>query len=195
MSLWDEIPHSSECWASVHTPCTAIMHSLESILILTTGGTIDKVYFDARSTYSVGDPQITEILQIVGVTCPYTIGTLMAKDSMDLTPQDRNVIKRRVQQADEHRVLITHGTDTMIETARHLSDIPEKTIVLVGALMPARFKFTDAEFNIGFALAAVQALPYGAYLAMNGRIFHPFQVRKSFERNRFEKTETGVAKD
>ena len=163
------------------------MDHQEPILILTTGGTIDKIYFDARSAYSVGDPQITEILRVVGVTCPYTIDTLMAKDSMDLTPEDRDTIKRRIQRSAEHRILITHGTDTMVKTARHLTSIPEKTIVLVGALMPARFKFTDAEFNIGFALAAVQALPYGAYLAMNGRIFHPGQVRKNFDQNRFEK--------
>ncbi len=162
------------------------MNNQKPILILTTGGTIDKVYFDARSTYSVGDPQITEILRIVGVTCPYTIDTLMAKDSMDLSSADRDIIKRRIKQATERRILITHGTDTMVETALHLGHVSDKTIVLVGALMPARFKFTDAEFNIGFALAAVQALPPGTYVAMNGQIFHPTQTRKNFELNRFE---------
>ena len=162
------------------------MDGLEPILILTTGGTIDKVYFDARSAYSVGDPQITEILRVVGVTHPYEVLTLMAKDSMELTLEDRDAIKRRVQEAPQHRILITHGTDTMITTAQHLSDVSDKTIVLVGALMPARFKFTDAEFNIGFAMAAVQALPSGTYLAMNGRIFHPDQVQKNFDANRFE---------
>ena len=165
------------------------MNSQEPILILTTGGTIDKVYFDARGTYSVGDPQITEILRVVGVTCPHNTETLMAKDSMDLTPEDRDTIKRRIQQAFEHRILITHGTDTMVETARHLGDVPDKTIVLVGALKPARFKFTDAEFNIGFALAAVQALSYGTYLAMNGQIFHPAKTRKNVDKNRFERLE------
>jgi len=156
------------------------------ILILTTGGTIDKVYFDARSTYSVGDPQITEILHVVGFACPYKIDTLMAKDSLDLTPTDRKAIKQRVLEASQRRILITHGTDTMVETALHLEDIPDKTVVLVGALMPARFKFTDAEFNIGFALAAVQVLRPGTYLAMNGQIFHPTLVRKNFDANRFE---------
>ncbi len=162
------------------------MDHREPILILTTGGTIDKIYFDANSAYSVGDPQITEILRIVGVTCPYRIDTLLAKDSMDLTPEDRDLIRSRVLAASEHRILITHGTDTMIATAHHLSDAPDKTIVLVGALMPARFKFSDAEFNIGFALAAVQALPRGAYIAMNGQIFRPPFVRKNFDKNRFE---------
>ncbi len=156
------------------------------VLILTTGGTIDKTYFDARSEYSVGDPQITDILRSVGATYPYVVATLMAKDSMDLSPEDRDTIRHRVHQADERRILITHGTDTMVETALHLGRVPDKTVVLVGALLPARFKHTDAEFNIGFALAATQVLPPGTYLAMNGQVFRPEEVCKNFERNRFE---------
>ena len=162
------------------------MDSTEPILILTTGGTIDKIYFDARSAYSVGAPQITDILQVVGITFPYTIETLLAKDSMELTPEDRDTIRNRILKSDERQILITHGTDTMRDTARHLQDIDAKTIVLVGALMPARFKFSDAEFNIGFAMAAVQALDPGTYLAMNGRIFDPAHVRKNFDENCFE---------
>ena len=163
-----------------------VMAEPESVLILTTGGTIDKVYFDARSTYSIGEPQITEILQIVGLADRYQITTLMAKDSLELTPADRDQIKCQVLSAPQRRILITHGTDTMVETAQHLGDIPHKTIVLVGSLMPARFKFTDAEFNIGFALAAAKILPVGTFIAMNGQIFHPPMVRKNFDRNRFE---------
>ena len=157
-----------------------------SVQIFTTGGTIDKVYFDAKSEYEVGEPQIVEILKQVGVTFDYEVETLFQKDSLDLTDDDRAEIVRRVRDSPLHRVLITHGTDTMIETAQALQSIGGKTIVLVGSLTPARFKTTDAEFNIGFALAAVQALPPGVYIAMNGQVFDPDRVRKNRGQNRFE---------
>ncbi len=156
------------------------------VKIFTTGGTIDKVYFDAKSTYEVGDPQIVDILREANVTIDWELETLFRKDSLDLTDEDRAVIVEKVRQESCLRILITHGTDTMIETAKALQGIPGKTIVLVGSLSPARFKSSDAEFNIGFALAAVQTLPTGVYIAMNGRIFHPDRVRKNREANRFE---------
>ncbi len=156
------------------------------IQIFTTGGTIDKVYFDARSNYEVGEPQIVEILKMVNTAVDYRCETLFRKDSLDLTDADRAFIAERVRQTPCRHVLITHGTDTMVHTAQGLRDIPDKTIVLVGSLTPARFKHTDAEFNIGFALGAVQALPPGVYLAMNGCIFDPEHVRKNREQNRFE---------
>ncbi|ACY47554.1 asparaginase domain-containing protein [Rhodothermus marinus] len=156
------------------------------VKIFTTGGTIDKVYFDAKSTYEVGDPQIVDILREANVTIDWELETLFRKDSLDLTDEDRAVIVEKVRQEPCPRILITHGTDTMIETAKALQGIPGKTIVLVGSLSPARFKSSDAEFNIGFALAAVQTLPPGVYIAMNGRIFHPDRVRKNREANRFE---------
>jgi len=156
------------------------------VKIFTTGGTIDKVYFDAQSTYEVGDPQIVDILREANVTIDWELETLFRKDSLDLTDEDRAVIVEKVRQESCPRILITHGTDTMIETAKALQGIPGKTIVLVGSLSPARFKSSDAEFNIGFALAAVQTLPSGVYIAMNGRIFHPDRVRKNREANRFE---------
>ncbi|SHK55235.1 asparaginase domain-containing protein [Rhodothermus profundi] len=156
------------------------------VKIFTTGGTIDKVYFDAKSTYEVGDPQIVDILREANVTINWELETLFRKDSLELTEADRAVIAEKVQQASCPRILITHGTDTMIETAKALQGIPGKTIVLVGSLSPARFKSSDAAFNIGFALAAVQTLPPGVYIAMNGRIFHPDRVRKNREANRFE---------
>ncbi|WP_029933259.1 asparaginase domain-containing protein [Rhodothermus marinus] len=156
------------------------------VKIFTTGGTIDKVYFDAKSTYEVGDPQIVDILREANVTIDWELETLFRKDSLDLTDEDRAVIVEKVRRESCPRILITHGTDTMIETAKALQGIPGKTIVLVGSLSPARFKSSDAEFNIGFALAAVQTLPPGVYIAMNGRIFHPDRVRKNREANRFE---------
>ena len=156
------------------------------IHILTTGGTIDKVYFDARSDFEVGDPQIDEILRRAGVAVPYAVETLMRKDSLDLTDEDRATIADRVHACACPRIILTHGTDTMTDTARALGDVGDKTVVLVGSLSPARFKGTDAEFNIGFAVAAVQTLPPGVYVAMNGRVFEAAKVHKNREANRFE---------
>ncbi|HLT45890.1 MAG TPA: asparaginase domain-containing protein [Rubricoccaceae bacterium] len=160
------------------------------VQIFTTGGTIDKVYFDARSEYEVGEPQVTEILRAAGVAFTYAVEALMQKDSLDLTDADRAFIAERVARAEADRVILTHGTDTMVETAKAVAEAlgpaPSKTVVLVGSLTPARFKATDAEFNVGFAAAAVQTLPPGVYVTMNGCVFRPEAVRKNRERNRFE---------
>ena len=158
-----------------------------NIQIFTTGGTIDKVYFDAQSDFQVGEPQVVEILKGANVTVAYAVEMLFRKDSLDLTDADRALLAERVRQTPCRHVLITHGTDTMVQTAQSLGEIPDKTIVLVGSLMPARFKHTAAEFNIGFALAAVQALAAGVYIAMNGCLFDPEKVRKNREMNQFEK--------
>lgn len=156
------------------------------IKIFTTGGTIDKVYFDAKSEFSVGDPQISRILQDAGVSVPYAIERLFSKDSLEITEEDRALILERVSQESISHILITHGTDTMVETARVLEQVPGKVIVLVGSLSPARFKNSDAEFNIGFAFAAVQAMPAGVYIAMNGRIFPSGSVQKNRALNCFQ---------
>lgn len=159
------------------------------IQIFTTGGTIDKVYFDAKSDFEVGDPQIAKILQESGVTVPYSVETLMRKDSIDLTDDDRALIAEQIQSCDCPRIIVTHGTDTMAVTARSLGDVGDKTVVFVGSLSPARFKGTDAEFNIGFAVGSVQTLPPGVYVAMNGRVFEASQVKKNRTANRFEGAE------
>lgn len=156
------------------------------IQIFTTGGTIDKTYFDAKSEYEVGEPQILEILREANVTVAYEVETLLRKDSLDLTDEDRDLIRTRVARATCPRILITHGTDTMVLTAQALQEVEDKTIVLVGSLSPAQFKDSDAAFNIGFSVAAVQALPPGVYIAMNGRLFDPAHVRKNRARNQFE---------
>ncbi len=161
----------------------------DRILILTTGGTIDKLYFDALSRYEVGRPQIAEILTEVNVRFEWSVTSLFQKDSLDLTDEDRTAILEHVERARERRILITHGTDTMVETARVLSSVEGKTMVLVGSLSPSRFKGSDAEFNVGFALAAVQLLAPGAYIAMNGLIFRHDEVQKNREANRFETSE------
>ena len=156
------------------------------IMIFTVGGTIDKVYFDQKSEYQVGDPGVTQILREANITVDHEWESIMRKDSLDLTEDDRRIIAENIRFDNNERVLVTHGTDTMMETARFLQQIPEKTIVLTGAMSPARFKESDAPFNIGFAMAAVQLLPSGVYLAMNGRIFTPDRVVKNRERNCFE---------
>ncbi|NNF58444.1 MAG: asparaginase [Rhodothermaceae bacterium] len=164
------------------------------VQIFTTGGTIDKIYFDAKSDYQIGDPQIVEILRTAGVSFSYECETLMHKDSLDLTDEDRALIARRVVEAEADRVILTHGTDSMVHTAKTVLEAlgphPIKTVVLVGSLAPARFRTTDAEFNIGFAAAAVQALSPGVYITMNGGVFRPHEARKNRELNRFEAVPT-----
>lgn len=150
------------------------------------GGTIDKVYFDQKSTYKVGEPGVYEILHEANVTFEYECESIMHKDSLDMTKKDRQLVYNRIK-ADENRyIIVTHGTDTMVETAKVLRKIKDKVIVLTGSMQPARFKASDAEFNIGTAVAAVQVMPDGVYIAMNGRIFEPEKVVKNWEQNRFE---------
>ena len=159
---------------------------MDNLLIVTTGGTIDKVYFDAKSDYQVGDPQIGRMLQDLGVAFRFHVIPLLRKDSLFVDDSDRQLLRATIAAQDETCVLVTHGTDSMVETARVLAGIEGKTIVLTGALSPARFEGSDAEFNIGCAVGAVQSLPPGAYIAMNGRIWDPLKVRKNVDANRFE---------
>ena len=159
---------------------------MEDLLIVTTGGTIDKVYFDAKSDYQVGDPQIGKILGELGVAFRFHVIPLLRKDSLFIDDGDRELMRATIAAQAERCVLVTHGTDSMVETAKVLARVPDKTIVLTGALNPARFEGSDAEFNIGCAVGAVQSLPAGVYIAMNGRIWDPAQVRKNVDANRFE---------
>lgn len=159
---------------------------MENISILAVGGTIDKIYFDAKSEYEVGPPNIEKVLAEFTLSIDYTVTSLMRKDSLDLNDEDRTMIVRAVALAPTSRVLITHGTDTMILTAKALRAVSGKTVVLTGALEPALFKTSDAVFNIGCALGAVQALGPGVYIAMNGRIFPEGTVRKNLTLNKFE---------
>lgn len=156
------------------------------IKVITTGGTIDKIYFDQKSEFQIGDPQITEVLKGANVSLDYEVVSLLKKDSLDLTDADRNLIHDAVRADSARFFVITHGTDTMIQTAKRLQDISGKVIVLTGAMQPARFRMTDAVFNIACAVMAVQLLSDGVYIAMNGRIFLPDKARKNVEKNRFE---------
>ena len=156
------------------------------IKIITTGGTIDKIYFDQKSEFQVGDPQIAEALKGANVTLEYEVCSLLRKDSLDMTDADRKLIHDTVSADSSRLFVITHGTDTMIRTARARQDISGKVIVLTGAMQPARFRMTDAVFNIACAVTAVQLLSDGVYIAMNGRIFQPDMARKNVAMNRFE---------
>lgn len=158
------------------------------IKIFTTGGTFDKIYFDAKSEFHIGHPIIGELLDEANVSFDYDITSLFKKDSLDINDADRELICNEVSNVKEGSVLITHGTDTMVETARALLGIRDKTIVLLGAMQPARMRLSDASFNLGFASAAVQLLPAGVHLVMNGQVFDPRRVSKNRSRNRFEPT-------
>ena len=156
------------------------------LLVLTTGGTIDKVYFDASSEYEIGEPTVPHVFRESGVALEWRLLGLLRKDSLEMDDADRQAIRAACEEAAENKILITHGTDTMSVTAEALQGIAGKTIVLTGALAPARFRVTDAVFNLGLALGAVQSLPEGVYLAMNGKIFPAGKVRKNREAGRFE---------
>jgi len=162
------------------------MRAMEQLLIVTTGGTIDKVYFDDKSDYQVGEPQIGRILQELGVAFDFRVVPILRKDSLHIDAADRELLRATIAEHDARHVLVTHGTDTMVETAKVLASIGGKTIVLTGALNPARFRGSDAEFNIGTAVGAVQSLPAGVYIAMNGRFWDPMRVRKNVAANRCE---------
>jgi L-asparaginase len=157
------------------------------IRFITTGGTIDKIYFDAISQFEVGDSQLQHILTEGLVDFGYDIVSLFHKDSLELTDADRATLRERIEQDDARLIVVTHGTDTMVDTAAALDGIPKKSIVLTGALSPARFKSTDAIFNVGMAVAAVQLVQPGVYIVMNGQLFGRGEVRKNRDANRFER--------
>lgn len=156
------------------------------IKIFSIGGTIDKVYFDQLSEYQIGGPSIRDIFGHLTLNFEYEVASMVRKDSLDMTEDDRRAILEAVRTDPAERVLITHGTDTMVETARALQAVPDKVIVLTGAMEPAGFKTSDAVFNVGCAVAAVQILPPGVYIAINGGVYRPDQVRKNRSRGRFE---------
>jgi L-asparaginase len=158
----------------------------QPILVLTTGGTIDKNYFDALSEYQIVESGIPALLKEARVALPFRVVEVCRKDSLELTDEDRAAIAKAAHDAPELRIVITHGTDTMTETAKVLDrEAPGKTIVLTGALSPARFAETDAPFNLGMAFAAAQTATPGVWIAMSGQVFDGLRVRKDREAGRF----------
>ena len=155
------------------------------ILVVTTGGTIDKQYFDALSEYQIAESVIEDMLKRARVAHPFRVVELMRKDSLELTDEDRALIRATVAAAPETHVVITHGTDTMTETARALADVEGKTVVLCGALAPARFAESDAPFNLGMAFACCQAAQPGVWITMSGTVFDALKVRKDRAAGKF----------
>lgn len=152
---------------------------LSPIRILATGGTLDKEYNKLSGELVFTRSHLAEILDQARVRVPYTIETVMLKDSLHMDAADRSAILARCQAAPEERLIVTHGTDTLAETARLLGGkLTGKTVVLVGAMIPFSFGGSDAMFNLGCAVAAVQACPPGVWVTMNGRIFPHDDVRK-----------------
>lgn len=159
------------------------MHKLH---VFTTGGTIDKLYFDALSEFQIGDPVIGDIFKQMNVGFDYQVDELMRRDSLDMTDEDRRQIQTQVCGSEARHILIMHGTDGMVETAGWLGGFDNKIIILTGALQPAAFSDSDAIFNIGCAVGALQALSPGVYVAMNGQIFAADNVIKNRSKHRFE---------
>jgi L-asparaginase len=158
-----------------------------SIRIFITGGTFDKEYNELNGQLYFKDTHINELLKLGRCRVDVDIRTLMMVDSLEMTDDDRQLITRQCQNSDEDKIIITHGTDTMAETAAVLAkEITTKTIVLTGAMIPYKFGSSDGLFNLGSALAFVQALPKGVYVAMNGRYFTWDNVRKNKQTGGFE---------
>jgi L-asparaginase len=161
------------------------MEHQDPIILLTTGGTIDKLYFDALSEFQIGDTIIARLLELARVTYPFEVREVLRKDSLDLTDMDRTMIAAEVSAEPSRRIVITHGTDTMTQTATALAGIAGKTIVLVGALSPARMAESDASFNLGMAFATAQVASPGVYLTMNGTVFRADEVIKDRAKGAF----------
>jgi L-asparaginase len=162
------------------------------IRIFITGGTFDKEYNELNGQLFFKDTHLPEMLQLGRNRVPVDVRTLMMIDSLEMTAIDRELIARHCQDADEDQIIITHGTDTMAETAQVLSRmVGSKTIVLTGAMIPYKFGSSDGLFNLGSAFAFVQTLPPGVYVAMNGRWFHANQVRKNKLTGEFEEVNGG----
>ena len=165
-----------------------------SIRILLTGGTIDKFYSVEEGELTFGESHFDEMLDRANVTANVVVEELMLKDSLEIDTVEREQILEACEECDEECVLITHGTDTMVETARLLGDAAlDKCIVLVGAMIPYSVRDSDAFFNLGFALSAVQFAPPGVYIAMNGELFDWDNVSKNYDEGRFERLESEAA--
>ena len=156
------------------------------IKILATGGTFDKIYYDAKSDFHIGEPMATPILEEANVTFEFEVESILKKDSLELSDGDRETIRQKVINDPCDRIVITHGTDTMIKTAMCLLDVENKTIVVTGAMQPARMRYTDSTYNLGVATTAVQLLDPGVYVAMHGQIFDPRSTMKNVAQSRFE---------
>lgn len=163
---------------------------MSKVRLLVTGGTFDKEYNELKGELHFKDTHVREMLKLGRNKVDVEIRTMMMVDSLDMSDEDREMIKDACLRSKEDRILITHGTDTMETTARYLGErVKDKTIVLTGAMIPYVFGSSDGLFNLGSALAFVQALPHGVYIAMNGRFFPWDNVHKNRAIGMFEEIE------
>lgn len=163
--------------------------AIDRIRIFVTGGTFDKEYDERNGALFFQDTHVPEMIRLGRCLLDIEIRTLMMIDSLEMTDDDRRIIAEHCRKAPESKIVITHGTDTMVQTAAHLGrEIRDKTIVLTGAMVPYKFGSSDGMFNLGSALAFVQSLASGVYVAMNGRVFPWNAVRKNRDKGVFEAT-------
>jgi len=161
-----------------------------SIRILITGGTFDKEYNELNGQLFFKDSHLPEMLDLGRNLVPVEIRTLMMVDSLEMTDSDRELIAEHCIKSPEEHIIITHGTDTMAVTAKLLAGkVKKKTVVITGAMVPYKFGSSDGLFNLGSAMAFVQTLPHGVYIAMNGKYFDAKNVRKNKEKGEFEELE------
>ena len=166
----------------------------QSLQLFIAGGTIDKRYNPLNGELVFSESAITEMLQQGRSTVAIDVSTLMMKDSLEMSDDDRRTISEQCLACQHERIVVTHGTDTMVETAAVVAaDLnasgQHKTVVLVGAMVPFQFKESDALFNLGAAITAVQLLPSGVYLTMNGQVFDYDHVVKDRSRGLFQSAE------
>jgi L-asparaginase len=166
---------------------------ISTLRIFVTGGTFDKTYDEIRGTLTFGETHLSEMLRLGRSRVEVAIQSLMMKDSLDMSDADRTLIIRSCSECEESRVVITHGTDTMVATARAIAGaapatpgLAGKTVVLTGAMIPYAFGSSDGLFNLGSALSFAQVLPPGVYIAMNGQYFAWNRVQKNRETGVFE---------
>ena len=156
-------------------------------LFIQTGGTIDKAYPKTNNGYAfeIGSPAFLSVLDRIGIADPDAV-SLCKKDSSEITDVDRQLLKKLILEAEQRQIVVTHGTDTLIETAQFVGNIPDKTIVFTGAFLPEVFKSSDADFNLGMAMGLVQSKKEGTFITMNGQVFSPEQCVKSKENGKFQ---------
>jgi L-asparaginase len=161
------------------------------IQIFTMGGTIDKVYFDDLSHYEIGEPQVSEALKEGKASFEFDVCEIMCRDSIHMDDTDRELLRSKIAACPNRHILVTHGTDSMAESAVALLGLSSKVIVLTGAMSPYRFKKSDASFNLGCAVGALQTLNDGVYLTMSGLVIPAGSARKNRDAGRFEMISKG----
>lgn len=168
---------------------------MNKIRIFVTGGTFDKEYNELTGELYFKETHIHQMLELGRCKVPVEIRTLMMIDSLNMTMEDREIIAFNCLKCEEDRIVITHGTDTMVETAKVIAEkVKNKTIVLTGAMIPYTFGSSDGLFNLGSAIAFVQVLPYGVYIVMNGKYFNYDNVRKNKKTGIFEEIVSQIIK-